>query len=196
MAYKEVTLVPERMLKGAVVFAFVPKFLWGKRFPILASKCRSEYHIQSWKLVQTRKCTHVDQGYRVGVQEPTNCTWASTIIPISIAMPDSIVKLSSPAKSPLSIDEIWLLCRYLRVTGDISTSTMTKLVAMTDNVVKLPSPVKSPLSIDVIRLESMNLWMTGGLSTSTMTRLVDLADNVVNLPSPVKSPLSIDEIWL
>ena len=68
-------------------------------------------------------------------------------------MPDSVVKLSSPVKSPLSIDEIWLEYKYLKKTSKISTSTMTRLVDMTDSVVKLLSPVKSPISIDEMLLE-------------------------------------------
>jgi hypothetical protein len=72
-------------------------------------------------------------------------------------MPDNVVKLSSPVKSPLSIDEILLEYRYLRMTHELSTSTMTRLVVMTDNLVKLLSPVKSPLSIDEIWLPYRSL---------------------------------------
>jgi hypothetical protein len=67
-------------------------------------------------------------------------------------MRDSIVKLSSPVKSPLSIDEIWLEYKYLKKTHELSTS-LTTSVDMTDSVVKLLSPVKSPISIDEMLLE-------------------------------------------
>ncbi len=69
MAYKEITLVPESMLNGAVVFAFVSKYLWRKRLPIHA-ECRSKEYLQFCKLAQTQKCTHVDQSERVGGQVP------------------------------------------------------------------------------------------------------------------------------
>jgi hypothetical protein len=70
---------------------------------------------------------------------------------------DNVVKLPSPAKSPLSIDETLLDCRFLRMTSELSTSTMTMLVVITDSVVKLLSPVKEPLSIDEIWLPDKNL---------------------------------------
>ncbi len=81
------------------------------------------------------------------------------------------------------------------MTGDISTSAMTRLVVNTDNVVKLPSPVKSPLSIDVILLLDRYLRMTSELSTIIQASIT-MPDSVVTLPSPVKSPLSIDVILL
>jgi hypothetical protein len=70
---------------------------------------------------------------------------------------DKKASLLSPVKSPLSIDEIWLLYRYLRIASELSTSAMTWLVVKTYNEAKLLSPVKSPLSIDVILLEFRNL---------------------------------------
>ncbi len=69
-----------------------------------------------------------------------------------VVMTDNEVKLSSPVKSPLSINVTRLESRYLQATTDLSTSTMTRLVVMTDKVVKLPTPVKSPFLIEVMRL--------------------------------------------
>ena len=112
-----------------------------------------------------------------------------------VVMTDSEVKLLSPVKSPLSIDEMLLEYRLLRATCDLSTSTMI-CNAMADSVVKLLSPVKSPLSIDEILFKCRYLKMTGELSTSTMTRLVYMTDSVAKLLSPAKEPLSIDVIWL
>jgi hypothetical protein len=66
-------------------------------------------------------------------------------------MTDKVLKLSSPAKSPLSIDEIRLENRYLRITAELSGVRVTSL-SMTDSRVKLLSPAKSPLSIDEMLL--------------------------------------------
>jgi hypothetical protein len=66
-------------------------------------------------------------------------------------MTDNVVKLLSPVKSPLSIDEIMLLDICLCVPHELSTSHKDQIV-VTDSVVKLSSPVKSPLSIDEILL--------------------------------------------
>jgi hypothetical protein len=70
-------------------------------------------------------------------------------------MTDNSVKLLSPVKSPLSIDEIRLNSRDLRSTVELSTINI--IIVMTDKVLKLSSPAKSPLSIDGIWFLDKNL---------------------------------------
>ncbi len=80
----------------------------------------------------------------------------------------SLVKLPSPAKSPLSMDEMLFEYRLLRATGDRITKVRFK-IAMTNSVVKLLSPANESLSMDAIWLEYNTLYITHQLGTSSKT---------------------------
>ncbi len=80
----------------------------------------------------------------------------------------SLVKLPSPAKSPLSMDEMLFEYRLLRTFLDLKTKAILK-IALTNSVVKLPSAANESLSMDAIWLEYNSLYITRQLSTILKT---------------------------